>query len=447
MNGWAGARVAVMMLLVAAAFVGWQYQGYQRERALIDESLHQQGHSIINAMVGGIASHRRFGSGFDEQLQGMLDELVTSEDVLAAAFLSPESAASISAGDAEKLQLGELPEPGDVLDSNGFRMTERFHLAPAGRGGRGGQGRGYGRGLGSLSRSQQYASESSFAPEGDYWAVLLLDRSRSDVLKVHAAQSHILTTVAGLLVIALVGLAWRSSVKMVATRGQARLLEAEAQHLRDLSQAAAGLAHETRNPLGLIRGWTQRLAQAGGDDQLRQQHARAVMEECDRVTARINQFLTYAKPYKSSLEPVELGQLVGELGTLLQPDLDAKNIALKRDLRAKCAVVRVDRELLRQSLFNLIQNAIQFSPTGGTVRVESATDRDGTCCIRVADRGPGVAAELVDSLFTPYVTSRANGTGLGLAIVKKIAELHGWQVRYQAREGGGSVFTLEGIHE
>lgn len=446
MGGWTRARVVVVMILVAVVFAGWQIFSYQHERALIDESLHQQAHSIINAMVGGISSHRRLGYGFDDQIQGMLDELVTSDDVLAAAFVSPLSTAPISAGHTDRLKLEDPLEPGDRLNAHGFQMIEEFHLPPAGRGGGGGQGRGYGRGLGPWSRNQLDAGNSPFAEEGDYWAVLLLDRSRSDALKLHAVQSHILSLVAGLLVIGLVGLSWRANVKMVAARGQTRLLEAETQHLRDLGQAAAGLAHETRNPLGLIRGWTQRLAHADGDDHMRQQHAHAVIEECDRVTARINQFLAYAKPQSPTLENVDLSQLVGELATLLQPDLDAKEITLKQDLKAKCAVVRVDRELLRQSLFNLIQNAIQFSPRGETVRVESATGRDGVCCIRVADRGPGVAAELVDSLFTPYVTTRSNGTGLGLAIVRKIADMHGWRVRYQPREGGGSVFTLEGMH-
>lgn len=446
MNSWAGARVVAVMLLLAAAFAGWQYHGYRHERDLIDESLHQQAHSIVNAMVGGITSHRRFGYAFDEQLQGMLDELVTSPDVLAAAFVSAEKEASIAAGATDKLHLDAPLDSGDVLDAQGFQMTEEFHLSPAGRGGGGGFGRGFGWGQQGRGRNQPAFGESAFAGEGDYWAVLLLDRSRSDTLKSRSAQSHILTTVTGILVIALVGMAWRSSVNMVAARGQARLLEVEAKHLRDLSQAAAGLAHETRNPLGLIRGWTQRLAQSDVDEDMRQQHARAVIEECDRVTARINQFLAFAKPQQLVEAPTALEPLIRELDVLLQPDLDAKQMRIEYNLQQACAIVSVDRELLRQALFNLLQNAIQFSPEASIVSVESAAGRDTNCNIKVSDRGPGVSAEMVDSLFTPYVTSRADGTGLGLAIVKKIANLHGWHVRYQPREGGGSTFCLEGIH-
>ena len=258
----------------------------------------------------------------------------------------------------------------------------------------------------------------------------------------HAFESHLLVTIAGALVLALVAIAWRTNVRIVAADGRNRLLESEAKHLRDLGQAAAGLAHETRNPLGLIRGWTQRLAEVDGDDLQRREHARAVMEECDRVTARINQFLAFARPRATEPQLVELEPLLNELGVLMQPDLDAKQVKLVQELGNKFAVIEADRELLRQSLFNLLQNAIQFSPPGGAVRITTRQTSGGACQISVIDQGPGVAPGQVGSLFTPYFTTRSGGTGLGLAIVQQIAHLHDWQVVYQPAEGGGAIFTL-----
>jgi signal transduction histidine kinase len=232
----------------------------------------------------------------------------------------------------------------------------------------------------------------------------------------------------------------------VRARGRATVLETETRYLRELSQAAAGLAHETRNPLGLIRGWTQRLAQSDVDDPERREHTRAVIEECDRVTARINQFLAFARPHEPTPEPVELDRLIDELAMILQPDLETKNVALERDVPASSATVRADRELLRQALFNLVQNAIHFSPEGAEVGIRLDCGQNGGCRIVVADRGPGVAPDAVDSLFSPYFTTRADGTGLGLAIVKRIASLHGWRVTYSPRPEGGSIFSLDGIH-
>jgi signal transduction histidine kinase len=446
MNAWAKTLAVPLLLLVWGAFAGWQYHGFRHERALIEESLHQQSHSVMNALIGGASSHRRLGFFFQEQLQGMLDELASSHDVLAAAVAAKDGTISISAGASELLKLETGMKPGGYWDTAGFRLVEPFHIVPTNPDGAGGSGRGAGRGQGQRSRMWQKEDESPFSQGGDYVAVLLVDRARSDALIRRAAQSHGLVAAGGALVLTLIALAWRASVKMEAAAGQAQLLETEAKHLRDLSQAAAGLAHETRNPLGLIRGWTQRLAQADGDGEQHREHARAVLEECDRVTARINQFLAFAKPRTAAPQPVALDQLVNELGILLQPDLDAKHVTLEPNLFPDCVVVQADRELLRQALFNLLQNAIHFSPAGGVVSVASAPGKHGTCQITVSDQGPGVVSGQVDSLFTPYFTTRSDGTGLGLAIVQQVANLHGWQVSYQPRVGGGAVFSLENVH-
>jgi signal transduction histidine kinase len=122
-----------------------------------------------------------------------------------------------------------------------------------------------------------------------------------------------------------------------------------------------------------------------------------------------------------------------------------KNLTLHCDNKST-GVIRADRELFRQAMFNLVQNAIQFSPAGGTVTVTIRSDHDNQCRIEIADGGPGVARESVSSLFTPYYTTRPDGTGLGLAIVRRIAAAHGWHASYSPRPEGGSVFFLEGIH-
>jgi len=249
---------------------------------------------------------------------------------------------------------------------------------------------------------------------------------------------------AGLVLVCL-ALAWRATVRLAEARGRARLIETQWRHLRELNQAAAGLAHETRNPLGLIRGWTQRLAQSGLESPEYRRQAQSVVEECDRVTARINQFLAFAKPCDPRLEPVQVAELFDELAGLLEPDLDAKHLTLNGAALSASDLIRADREMLRQALFNLVQNAVQASCEGATVETSIRRGQDGHRRIEVADRGPGVATEAVESLFTPYYTTRSNGTGLGLAIVRRIATAHGWQAGYTPRPGGGSIFWLDGI--
>jgi signal transduction histidine kinase len=440
-------RVFGYCALLAAwlAFAAWQYRGAAHERFLIEETLHQQSHSVMNALLGGARSHRRLGRFFEEQLQGMLDELVKAEDVQAVAILSPDGQPLLAAGDLGQLELGTPVQLGNGWTPGGYRLVEAFRLAPPEPGGLalgGGRGRGFGPG----STHQPLDEDSQFAAGGQFHAVLSLARGRSDYLLRRSTRSHLFVTGAAGLVLLCLALAWRATVGWVEAQGQTRLLETETRHWRELSQAAAGLAHETRNPLGLIRGWTQRLAQGPSTDPQQQQHARAVMEECDRVTARINQFLAFARPCEPQIAAVPLTQILDELTVILQPDLEAKSLRLDVERDPAIGTVQADRELLRQALFNLLQNAIHFAPSGDSVTIGVRDAGSGCCRIEVADRGPGVAAEDVDSLFLPYFTTRPDGTGLGLAIVRRLASGHGWQVDYAPRPGGGSVFALTGIH-
>jgi two-component system sensor histidine kinase HydH len=270
----------------------------------------------------------------------------------------------------------------------------------------------------------------------------VLDRSDVDGRLLKAAWLRIWLGVTAALILLLLAIAWLVSVRLTEVRGRERVLQSEAEHLREMGQAAAGLAHETRNPLGLVRGWTQRLAQATSSSPEVQDQAQAVIEECDRVTARINQFLSFAKPCNPQREEVDLRDLVGELAIILEPDLEARHLKIGHQTDGPPAIVSVDREMFRQALFNLLSNAIAFSPNEGVIEIVAVRDQDGKGRVEIADRGPGVSADGVDSLFTPYYTTREGGTGLGLAIVKRIARAHGWHAGFRPRSGGGSIFWL-----
>jgi signal transduction histidine kinase len=436
---WRRLTVYLMLVLAWVAFAAWQHHEYGHERRQAEETLARQSSSITSALVGGIQAHRRLGRFFQDQMQGALDELVKGEDVLAVAIAVEDGPVVLSAGQTELLKSLPPAAAGDHWETVSFRHVEPFVLTPVADGPRG-PGGGGGRGLGR-GRANIEADDSPFSKGGRFVATLLLDRARADAQCQNAARLRMLVVAAGALVLVCVAVAWWATVRLLEARARSQLFETEARHLRELSQAAAGLAHETRNPLGLIRGWSQRLAASGLDTPEQRQHAEAVVEECDRVTSRINQFFAFAKPCAPTLAPVEPNQLLDELAALLEPDLEAKNLNLQRPLTSRGQLIRADRELLRQALFNLLQNAIQFSPEGGMVDV-TVVLQNGAGRIEVADRGPGIPAEAVERLFTPYYTTRSGGTGLGLAIVQRIASAHGWRARYRPRPGGGAVFEL-----
>jgi signal transduction histidine kinase len=444
-GGWRWPRAATAAVLLAAwaALAAWQYHEYGHECSAAQDTLRSHAGAVMSALTGGIGSHRRQGPFFDEQVQGVLEDLTRSPDVRAAAVTGRAGRPLLSAGRADLLAGAPLGEPGGALRPEGFLLVADLPVAPpapaAGRPPGWGRWAGQGRG----PRGPGPDEGSVFAAGGPFTAALLLDRTGADDAARRAAWSRLSVVAAGTLVLVCVGLIWRATVRLAAARGA---LDAEARHLQNLGQAAAGLAHETRNPLGLIRGWTQRLAASTQATAGQRQQAQAVIEECDRVTARINQFLTFARPCRPRPEALDLWALVEELALLLEPDLETRGLTLRRALPANGAPARADRELLRQALFNLLQNAVQWSPAGDAVEVNAGRAAGGGWRVEVADRGPGVAAGAVASLFTPYFTTRHDGTGLGLAIVWRIAGAHGWRAGYTPRPGGGSVFWLDGIH-
>ena len=437
------------LLAAWAALAAWQYHEYANECELGEQVLRRQAESVMNALIGGIRSHRRLGRFFPEQLQIVLDDLAASQNVLAVAVFSSDGRLALKAGVAKDcLDLSALEQSGESWDECGFRRISEFYLEPdadrrPGEPGGAGLGRGWGRQ--TRWKSETPETFSPLAAGGRFKAALVLDRSMTDDLRGRAFWLRAWVVVAGGLVLLLVGLSWWATVRLVQARAHALVLEAETRYLRNLSQAAAGLAHETRNPLGLIRGWAQRLAECNSQSPEHLQHVQTVVEECDRVAARINQFLAYAKPCQPEPKPVALDEIVQELNILLEPDLDAKQLSLRSTVARVGCTIQADREMLRQALFNLIQNAIQFAPEGGQIEL-SAHSHNGFCRIEIADRGPGVPAENSGLLFTPYFTTRASGTGLGLAIVQRIAAAHGWQVGYTPRPGGGAIFWLDRIH-
>ena len=433
----------LLLLLTWIGLAAWQSSEYQRMRRLAFNELEREAQTVNSALIGGIRTHRRMGLYFEENLQDAIDDVAKSETVVAAAIESDDGTRLATAGNRRLLDADSEV----CREASAFAYRDQFELSSAGSRpfeGQGGQGPGRGRGPGR-HRSEELPTNDVTAKA--FRTVLLLDASPTENRCRQEAQLRGLVVAAGTFVLLCVALVWRSTLRTAEARGRARLLESEARHLRDLSQAAAGLAHETRNPLGLIRGWTQRLADDLPGTEEHRVKAQSIVEECDRVTARINQFLSFARPSKTETETVVVRDVVDELATLLEPVLDAKSLELECDAVDSALTIQADREMFRQALFNLLQNAVQFSSDAGVIEVAVRQSSAGTKRIEVADRGQGVPADAEPALFTPYFTTRPDGTGLGLAIVRRIAMAHGWQTGHTARPGGGSVFWLDQIDE
>jgi signal transduction histidine kinase len=407
--------------------------------------LEQQADAMMLAVASIFESHRWFGPFLQDQLSTTLTGIAETPSVLAVAVAVRDSAAEdrfetiFSAGSATSIDLS-LPEGGH-WNQAGYVVVHPFELStspPHGRMQRQEGSRGGGIGPGAAWKPHSNELER-------FKTVLVIDRVETDMLIAKERRNRTIhVSLSGLLLL-LLGTAWQTSVRLARARGAAQVLESETRHLRELGQAAAGLAHETRNPLGLIRGWTQRLVADGLPSEEQQREAEAALEECDRVTARINQFLAFARPPALTLQPTCVGKMAKQLKMLLEPDLEGHSIRIDTEQLDPDLSVHADGEQLRQAVFNLLQNAIQFSPDDGSVRIELHVGQGGNYRLAVLDEGPGPPPDSIETLFEPYTTSRPNGTGLGLAIVQRIASAHGWCAGYSPRPEGGSAFWLDGL--
>lgn len=211
-------------------------------------------------------------------------------------------------------------------------------------------------------------------------------------------------------------------------------------HLKEMNLAAAGLAHETRNPLNLIRGLAQMIAtQAGNSGKLRE-HATAIVEETDRVTVQLNEFINYSKPRDAQMAGVQVSRLVADVSRTLVPDLEEKHIELKQP--ESTLWIEADEQLLRQALFNVLLNATQAVGPDGHIEVRLTPVNVREAVLEILDDGPGVAADQRAAIFKPYVTMRPKGVGLGLAIVAQIAAAHHWEVACLGNEPRGAIFRF-----
>ncbi len=235
-----------------------------------------------------------------------------------------------------------------------------------------------------------------------------------------------------------VAMAWRNLAKT--SDLQIRLVRASElnTHLKELNLAAAGLAHETRNPLNIIRGMAQMISKQPGTAPEVQEKSRAIVDESDKVTAQLNEFINYSRPREVRRSPLKLNSIITEVVRALTYDIEEKNIRV--DVKGDQLTVDADEQLLRQVLFNLALNAIQAVGHGGEIQVVTQRTGASEASIEVRDNGPGVPPERRAEIFKPYFTTQAKGTGLGLAIVQQNALAHGWDVVCLPNEPQGAVF-------
>lgn len=236
---------------------------------------------------------------------------------------------------------------------------------------------------------------------------------------------------------------------------QAQADARRSERLAALGQLSAGLAHEIRNPLGVIKGsaemLTQKLAQS---NPLATELAGYISTETNRLSALVTRFLDFARPLHADLEPRELPAILDRALNDVAQFWKGAPVQVEKQYETNLPPVPLDEGLAEQAFVNIIQNAYDvMSTSGGVLRVSAERARrdvrdrgkvDGVE-VRIADSGPGIPPDLREQIFNPFVTTKKAGVGLGLSIVSKIIDGHHGLIRVESgdgEQGQGACFIM-----
>jgi len=212
---------------------------------------------------------------------------------------------------------------------------------------------------------------------------------------------------------------------------------------RQLKMMLAGVAHEVRNPIGGIELFAGLLAEelgTGRAPELAEARAHVVRIQSETAYLKriVEDFLAFAREQRLQSHPFDAASWIRGAVELLRAEAEAKEVTLEAS--PMDLPLEGDGGLLTAALVNLLKNAVQASPRGGTIRVRSARV-DGDCVVEVEDTGPGIPADNRERIFEPFFTTREKGTGLGLPLAQKIVRAHGGGLSVESAPGR-TVFRI-----
>jgi len=235
--------------------------------------------------------------------------------------------------------------------------------------------------------------------------------------------------------------------KIETIRGEMRLRNAD--KLAAIGAMAACIAHEIRNPLNGIEGFSALLARDFEDSDPRKKLVKNIIQGTKNLNKTVTELLVFARPLKLKLKDHSISEVLDKTLFFVTEDIKQKginNIRIQKEYNLEKDTVRCDPEKLQQAFLNLCLNAIQSMTCGGDLtvftRVLGDDYRNEGIQVGIKDSGVGIKKELVHKIFDPFFTTKQEGTGLGLAIVNKIIEAHNGKIFVESIEGSGATFSI-----
>ncbi|TVP56731.1 MAG: PAS domain S-box protein [Gemmatimonadales bacterium] len=232
------------------------------------------------------------------------------------------------------------------------------------------------------------------------------------------------------------------------------ILNRRTERLEAVAELSAAMAHEIKNPLSSIRSAVEQFTSPNLTQQDREALTRMVVRESDRLSRLLSDFLDFSRVRVDRVEEVSINELARDCVALVgqHPATEGGEVRIHSELPDQEILATVDPDLIHRALFNLLLNAVQHSPAGGTVtlRLEGVpgtplpedVEIKNPILLSIRDQGPGIDPDEVNRIFDPFFTTRDGGTGLGLAVVYRTVEAHRGVILVEVPDGGGADFQI-----
>ncbi len=217
---------------------------------------------------------------------------------------------------------------------------------------------------------------------------------------------------------------------------------ARAEKLSSLGEMAAGISHEIRNPLGIIRSSAELLKKKAAKVDPTNTIPDIIVEESSRLNSIITDFINYAKPRSPNIAPCRVEEVIEKNITFLEAQINKQGYIIEKRYQNSLPQIMADSNMLYQSFLNILINAMQAMPNGGRILVELSSN-DHLLTVHFDDEGKGIPPENLEKIWDPFFTTKDMGTGLGLGIVKNIIESHGGSIQIVNRPVRGARVTIE----
>ena len=413
--------------LIVVALASWAWQDWRNFAEHVEERERHRALGVSRMLAGAIHSLEENGRLKRDEIERLVEHIIRD---------SPYQFLVLEQNGRRILQAGDIPAaltlPSVETESfaNGVYLFSRKVHLPEGDGWK------------DALAPRANVSESTGLGISSGEQLMILGGDVRDHGYPKALTHMLIPLATAILLLTASVVAWIMVIRSRLLAEQLRTERAHSAHLEDLGLAAAGLAHETRNPLGIISGIAQQIARNPEVPEQSKVMLETIIDEVDKSASRLGHFMTFAKQREIDAVQLDIQELAARIAEILQSEFDAAGVTLEVNCPSMTTVA--DEDMLRQVLVNLLLNSLQASPEGS--RVEVRMERHGArATLVVADQGCGILPELLPDIFKPYVAGHPDGHGLGLAIVKRFVEDHGWTIKAESQHNRGTVITVSGI--